>query len=97
MPYQLWFFMGVVIALRLAIQLWQAPAAYRMAGIVVAVLLPASQLLFVFGGHRMADGYELSEIREFLIACVILVYGLWLRRTTPPPPACRAGGVRAVP
>ncbi|CAN7363331.1 hypothetical protein LJR007_003625 [Aminobacter sp. LjRoot7] len=79
-PYQLWFFMGVVVAWRLAMELWQAPLTYRAAGIVVAVVLPASQLLFVFGGHRMADGYELSEIREFLIACVILVYGLWLLR-----------------
>jgi len=79
-PYQLWFFMGVAIAWRLAMELRQARVAYQLAGIGVAVLLPASQLLFVFGGHRMADGYELSEIREFLIACVILVYGLWLMR-----------------
>lgn len=75
MPYHLWFFMGVVIAWRLAMELRQAPWAYRM-----AVLLPVSQLLLVFGGHRMAEGYELSEIREFLIACVILIYGLWLMR-----------------
>ncbi|WP_395446808.1 hypothetical protein ACHMW7_17130 [Aminobacter sp. UC22_36] len=79
-PYQIWFFMGVVIAFRLAAELRQAPAAYRASGLAVAVLLPASQLLFIFGGHRMADGYELSEIREFLIACVILLYGCWLLR-----------------
>lgn len=71
-------------------ELRQAPVPYQVAGIAVAVLLPASQLLFVFGGHRMADGYDLSEIREFLIACVILVYGLWLLRRQP-----EAGSVAA--
>ena len=30
--------------------------------------------------YDMAVGYELSEIREFLIACVFLAYGLWLLR-----------------
>lgn len=79
-PYQVWFFMGTLIAARLAVELRGAPASFRVAGLAMAILLPLSQLVFVFGGHRMADGYELSEIREFLIACLIGVYGLWLFR-----------------
>lgn len=79
-PYQLWFFMGTLIGIRLALDLRGAPAPFRVAGLAMAILLPLSQLVFVFGGHRMADGYELSEIREFLIACLIGTYGLWLFR-----------------
>ncbi|GAA4114164.1 hypothetical protein ACFFTN_19885 [Aminobacter aganoensis] len=79
-PYQLWFFMGTLIGIRLALDLWGTPAPFRVAGLAMAILLPLSQLVFVFGGHRMADGYELSEIREFLIACLIGAYGLWLFR-----------------
>lgn len=79
-PYQLWFFMGTLIGIRLALDLWGTPAPFRVAGLAMAILLPLSQLVFVFGGHRMADGYELSEICEFLIACLIGAYGLWLFR-----------------
>ncbi len=32
----------------------------------MAILLPASQLVFFLDWHRIADGYELSKIREFL-------------------------------
>jgi hypothetical protein len=77
-PYQLWFFMGVLIALMMAREAWSATGAVRAAALFIAVLLPVSQLVFVFGGHRMADGYELSEIREFLISCLIAGYGWWL-------------------
>lgn len=79
-PYQLWFFAGLLIAMRLAADLRHGPGAWRMAALAMAILLPVSQLVFVFGGHRMADGYELSEIREFLIAVLIATYGWWLVR-----------------
>jgi hypothetical protein len=62
----------------MAREAWSATGAVRAAALFIAVLLPVSQLVFVFGGHRMADGYELSEIREFLISCLIAGYGWWL-------------------
>ncbi|GLS29605.1 hypothetical protein SAMN04488498_111128 [Mesorhizobium albiziae] len=76
--YQVWFFMVLLISMKLAADLWRGP--FRAAGLAVAVLLPVSQLVFVFGGHRMVDGYELSEIREFLIAVLIAAYAWWLVR-----------------
>lgn len=77
-PYQVWFFMGSLIALQLAAELRHERRALRAAGLIMAMLLPVSHLVFVFGGHRMLDGYELSEIRELLIPVIIAAYGWWL-------------------
>ncbi|PWK69729.1 hypothetical protein C8K44_10828 [Aminobacter sp. AP02] len=77
-PYQVWFFMGLLIAILLAAELRHERPAPRVAGLMMAILLPVSQLVFVFGGHRMLDGYELSEIRELLIPGIIAAYGWWL-------------------
>lgn len=86
-PYQLWFFMGVLIAMQLAAELRRERPALRVAGLMMAILLPVSQLVFVFGGHRMVDGYELSEIRELLIPGIIAAYGWWLFSSRPTPQA----------
>ena len=70
--------MGLLIAILLAAELRHERPAVRAAGWTMAILLPVSQLVFVFGGHRMVDGYELSEIRELLIPGIIAAYGWWL-------------------
>jgi hypothetical protein len=74
MPYQIWFFMGVFIAAHVGSELWRGGGAFRWTGVGMAALMLLSQFIFLTFGHNMVDGYELSEIRELLIAFLIAVY-----------------------
>jgi hypothetical protein len=73
-PYQIWFFMGLLIAAQIGADIWRSGGAWRSAGYAMAALLLASEVIFLKFGHNMVDGYELSEIRELLIAFLIAAY-----------------------
>lgn len=77
LPYQLWFFSGALTAIVLS----RRNDALRSAGLLQMAMLAVSQIVFVMLGHRMEDGYELSEVREFFIAALIAAYALvtWKR------------------
>lgn len=83
LPYQFLFFLGVMIAVRISSDRRHADQGLRVAAGGMALLLVGSQVVFLSFGHRMVDGYELSEVREFLISCSIAVYAwLAIRRET---------------
>ncbi len=77
-PYQIWFFLGLLIAADLAVSPFLHRLAYRIGAAVLALLLLSSQMVFLIQGPNMVDGHALSEIREFAIAIPVLVYASWL-------------------
>lgn len=97
--YQLWFFAGLWIAL----DLWRhAPRREALAAAAMGGLLAVSQAVFVLFGGGMAEGHELTEIREFLIAIVVWGYALMLAGRLRAMAAASAGrsaalGARAQP
>ena len=80
--YQIWFYLGLLIALRLY---RSEPAAEHRHMILIAMAsMVLSQAVFLRFGFAMPDGHELTEIREFAIALCILAYGLILSRRLRP-------------
>ena len=77
-PYQIWFFLGLLIAVDLAASPHLPRLAYRVGAAVISVLLFSSQLIFLIRGPGMLDGHVLTEIREFAISIPVLVYASWL-------------------
>lgn len=77
--YQVWFVGAVLIGLHITVNAKQDTQLFRLTSTTVAVML-AAQAIFLIGGHRMIDGYELSEIRELGIAGMIAAYGMIVAR-----------------
>ncbi|MEX0405070.1 hypothetical protein ABGN05_05270 [Aquibium sp. LZ166] len=70
--YQVWFFLGAAIALQLVLEARERGRSFPAGGMLA--LLVGSQGVFLIFGSGMVDGYELSEIRELLIAFAIACY-----------------------
>ncbi len=77
-PYQIWFFLSLLIAADLAASPSLPRLAYRIGAAAMAVMLLSAQIIFLYHGPAMADGYALSEIREFVMSVLVLVYASWL-------------------
>lgn len=77
--YQVWFVSAVLIGLHILVNSRRSRQSFRLTGMIVASLL-AAQAVFLTEGHRMVDGYELSEIRELLIAMMIAAYSTVIAR-----------------
>ena len=77
-PYQIWFFLGLFIAIDLAMLSPRSGPSYRLGAATMALALFVSQFVFLVHGPNMVDGYELSEVREFVISVLILIYATWL-------------------
>jgi hypothetical protein len=72
-PYQIWFFLGLLIALQLFGELaghWKSLTAAMIA------LVAGTQVIFLIFGADIGDGHELSEVREFLIAILVAVHAV---------------------
>jgi hypothetical protein len=78
-PYQFLFYFGLFVAAHFYLRDRSADGRLRIAIMVAAMLL--SQYVFLFFGHTMLDGHELTEIREFAISMALLAYGyvIWVR------------------
>ena len=74
-PYQVWFAGALLIALHLTSASEREATMQRLGMAVVAVMVVA-QLAFLANGHEMLDGFELSEIRELVIAVSIAAYAM---------------------
>lgn len=72
-PYQLWFYFGILVAAHLYTR--ETNADNRLQIAIMAAAMLVSQSVFLLFGHTMLDGHELTEIREFAIALAILAYG----------------------
>lgn len=72
-PYQLWFYFGLLIAAHCYLR--ETSAENRLLIAIMAATMVISQTVFLLFGHTMLDGHELTEIREFAIALAILAYG----------------------
>ncbi|WP_113156010.1 hypothetical protein [Nitratireductor sp. OM-1] len=77
-PYQVWFFLGLLICLDIVRQL--KSSELRLAAIALAAVYVFSKLVFIIRGVDMVDGYELSEVRELYISLLFLAYGCLLAR-----------------
>lgn len=77
-PYQIWFFLGLLIAVDLAVSPYLPQLAYRIGAAVLAALLFSSQFVFLVQDPNTIAGQTLSEIREFAISIPVLVYASWL-------------------
>lgn len=77
-PYQIWFFLGLLLALDLAISPHLPRLAYRVGAAMVATLLVSSQFVFLLRGPVMADAHVLAEIRELAVSIPVVVYASWL-------------------
>lgn len=76
--YQVWFYLGIMIAVSLY-RREAEPAAKRAIAMMVAALL-LSQLVFLLLGHTLRDGHELTEIREVAIPLALVAYS-WILMT----------------
>lgn len=72
-PYQFLFYFGLFVAAHFYLRDKSADGRLQI-GIMVAAML-FSQYVFLFFGHEMLDGHELTEIREFAISMTFLAYG----------------------
>lgn len=72
-PYQVWYFLGLMIGVDIARRI--QPARLRAAAFGLVIVYALTMLVFLFGGEAMVDGYELSEVREFYIAFLFLAFG----------------------
>ncbi|APH74084.1 hypothetical protein [Aquibium oceanicum] len=72
--YQLWFFLAILIAVRWVLETVDKGGPIYRRSVGMVSLLMGSQIIFLILGDGMVDGYELSEIREFLIASLIACY-----------------------
>lgn len=70
--YQVWFYFGIMIAAYLHRRVSEPGARRAIVMMVLALLL--SQLVFLLLGHRLRDGYELTEIREVAIPLALAAY-----------------------
>ncbi|MFC5585194.1 hypothetical protein ACFPOD_08725 [Nitratireductor kimnyeongensis] len=77
-PYQVWFFLGLLICLDIVRQL--KSFELRLAATALAAIYVVSKLVFITRGVEMVDGYELSEVREFYISILFLAYGWMLAK-----------------
>lgn len=77
--YQVWFYLGIMIAVSLYRRETEQGARRAIVMMVLALLL--SQVVFLLMGHRLPDGYELTEIREVAIPLALAAYsGILLTR-----------------
>lgn len=74
-PYQIWFFLGLLVAADL---MRTMTGTWRLSGLIMIALIVGTQALFLMLGGGMEDGHEFSEVREFLIALLVAVYALLL-------------------
>ncbi len=72
-PFQMWFYAGMILILHYWFREKDMDRRAHITLMGSALLL--SQLVFIRFGHTMIDGHELTEIREFAIALVIMAYG----------------------
>tara|TARA_R110002020_G_scaffold342493_1_gene556986 strand:+ start:440 stop:1576 length:1137 start_codon:yes stop_codon:yes gene_type:complete len=79
-PYQIWFFLGLLIALsaRGALKR-QDDRQARLVSVLVLALVGA-QAVFLVKGPGLSHGYEVSEIRELVIAVLVASYAFMLHR-----------------
>ena len=77
-PYQVWFFLGLLICLDIVRQL--KSFELRLAAIALAAVYVLSKLVFIIRGVDMVDGYELSEVRELYISLLFLAHGWMLAK-----------------
>ncbi|QDZ02388.1 hypothetical protein FQ775_19545 [Nitratireductor mangrovi] len=77
-PMQIAFALGVILLLDAAFDKARGTPAQRVWAGTWALLMLASQAVFLLYGSRMTEGHELSEIREFLISFLMFVYLGWL-------------------
>jgi hypothetical protein len=79
--YQTTYFLSILMLVWLAIY-GTSTTRYVAAGAALTLLV--SQMVFLSNGSRMVDGYELSEIREFLISLLMLSYAVHIARRFRP-------------
>lgn len=76
--YQVWFFLAFIVGMWISIT--ADDFSEKSLAIVTSVILLVTQLVFIGFGSAMVDGYELSEIREFMISVLIASYALLMYR-----------------
>lgn len=79
-PFQIFFFVGVFILALLAVDALRLGAAERAVALFMICLMVLAQSVFIANGGDMLRGHDLTEVRELLIAIMIVAYALWLRR-----------------
>lgn len=80
LPYKIMFFMGALFAAQIALECYRRGGSFCLICLAMLGLLVASQIVFLVFGVSMTDGHELSEIREFLIACLVAAYAVLIQR-----------------
>ncbi|MEX3011989.1 hypothetical protein [Hoeflea sp. TYP-13] len=74
-PLQVYFFLGLALSWSLFRRM-KGPE--RLLPVAVLAAMIACQFIYVFQGHRLVAGHEISEMRELSIAWMIFVYAVWL-------------------
>lgn len=79
-PYQIWFFLGLFVAFSAYGALKRQ--ASRKAGpvLLLAFAFIGAQAVFLVNGSALFHGYEVSEIRELVIAMLVAGYACLLHR-----------------
>lgn len=79
-PYQIWFFLGLFIALSAYGALKRQASRQAGPALVLALVLIGAQAVFLINGSALIHGYEVSEIRELVIAMLVAGYACLLHR-----------------
>lgn len=77
-PMQVAFALGVILLVDCALDKRRGTRGERAFAGLWAMLMVASQAIFLIFGGRMSEGHELSEVREFLISLLMLAYLIWI-------------------
>ncbi len=77
-PMQVAFALGVILLVDCALDRSRGSPGERAFAGLWAVLMVASQAVFLAFGGQMSEGHELSEVREFLISLLMLAYLIWI-------------------
>ena len=74
-PLQIYYFLGIALTLCFA---WRMMGRQKLLPIATVAAMSVCQVIYVFYGHRLVAGHEISEMRELSIAWMIFVYAAWL-------------------
>lgn len=77
-PYQIWFFLGLFIALSAYGALKRQGSRQAGPALVLALVFIGAQVVFLINGPALIHGYEVSEIRELVIATLVAGYACLL-------------------
>ncbi|WP_097105437.1 hypothetical protein [Hoeflea halophila] len=91
--YQLYFFVGVFLALVAA---KSGEGLNRLSMIALGTVMIGSQIAFLVLGHKLMSSYEIGEMRETVIAFTLAAYSAWLLANTHTVTG-RTGAVRVRP